>query len=69
VPFNDIDFFLLPTREEAWLETAKDFNDKWNLPHCLGAIDGKHVVPQCPVNTGSSFSILKGHLVLFYLLL
>jgi len=34
---------------------AKDFNDKWNFPHCLGAIDGKHVVLQCPANTGSSF--------------
>ena len=39
----------------AWLEVAKDFNDNWNFPHCLGAIDGKHVVLQCPANTGSFF--------------
>jgi len=26
-----------------------------NFPHCLGAIDGKHVVLECPANTGSSF--------------
>ena len=26
---------------EAWKVIAKDFQEIWNLPHCLGAIDGK----------------------------
>lgn len=34
---------------------AKEFNDIWNFPHCLGASDGKHVVLQVPINTGSEF--------------
>ena len=42
------------------LEVASDFNDKLNFSHCLGAIDGKHVVLQCPANTGSSFFNYKG---------
>jgi hypothetical protein len=42
------------------LEVAKDFNDKWYFPHCLGAINGKHDVLQCPANTGSSIFNYEG---------
>ncbi|TMW44378.1 hypothetical protein DOY81_010542 [Sarcophaga bullata] len=27
---------------------AKDFKNMWNLPNCMGAIDGKHVAIICP---------------------
>lgn len=40
-----------PTNEESWLRIADEFEEKWNFPHCIGAIDGKHVVIQV-----SSFS-------------
>lgn len=40
---------------ENWLKVANDFNYKWNLPNCLGAIDGKHVAIQCPPKSGSLF--------------
>jgi hypothetical protein len=29
-------FFWLLTREEVWLEVAKDFKDEWNFPHWPG---------------------------------
>ncbi|XP_018315064.1 putative nuclease HARBI1 isoform X1 [Mycetomoellerius zeteki] len=34
---------------------AEDFEDLWDFPHCIGAIDGKHVIIQCPDNAGSNF--------------
>ncbi|KAM7303909.1 uncharacterized protein ISCGN_013824 [Ixodes scapularis] len=32
---------------------ASEFEETWNFPHCLGAMDGKHVVIECPGRTGS----------------
>ena len=27
----------------------------WGFPLCLGAIDGKHLIVQCPPNSGGAF--------------
>ncbi|KAH7953439.1 hypothetical protein HPB49_008553 [Dermacentor silvarum] len=35
------------------LQVAREFEDKWDKPHYLGAIDGKHVNVECPANFGS----------------
>ena len=29
--------------EEKWKKNADLFEQKWNFPNCIGAIDGKHV--------------------------
>lgn len=39
--------------EDKWRIISDGFNSKWNFPHCVGAIDGKHVRMQCPDNSGS----------------
>lgn len=48
-------FFQMPQSEEEWLKVAKDFEEKWNYPCCVGAIDGKHIAVKQPENTGSEF--------------
>ncbi|XP_064464418.1 putative nuclease HARBI1 [Ornithodoros turicata] len=42
-----------PSTPEEWQKVAHDFGVIWNFPNCLGAIDGKHVVTECPPNSGS----------------
>lgn len=41
--------------KENWLNVANDFFDKWNMPNCLGAIDGKHIKIKCPPHAGSLY--------------
>lgn len=33
----------MPNTEQEWLRVAKEFETKWNIPHCLGIIDGKQI--------------------------
>ena len=41
-------YLSVPNSQAAWKTIAKACNEKWNFPHCLVAIDGKHVVMQAP---------------------
>lgn len=50
----------MPQNEEDWLRIAGDFNQKWNFPHCLGAMDGKHIVIEAPKNSGTEYYNYKG---------
>lgn len=53
-------FVQFPTKQEEWKQIAADFEEKWQFPHCLGAIDGKHVIIECPYNSGSLNYNYKG---------
>ena len=54
------EFGKMPSNPDEWLAVSKDYEVLWNFPHCLGAIDGKHIVIQAPHNSGSAFYNYKG---------
>lgn len=50
-----------PSTEQEWKNISKGFSSIWNFPHCLGALDGKHIAIQCPAKSGSQFFNYKKH--------
>ena len=48
-----------PSSVNAWKSIADQFHTEWNFPHCIGAVDGKHVGIECPGS--SSFNYKKFH--------
>ena len=49
------EYILCPSSEHEWRHIAGEFERKWQFNHCVGAIDGKHIVMQVPSRAGSSF--------------
>ena len=45
----------MPTSEHEWKKISKDFEDRWNFPHCVGSMDGKHIRIICSPNSGSKY--------------
>ena len=50
----------VPSKAE-WHSIAEDFYVRWNFPNCIEAIDGKHIMIQCPSNSGSLFFNYKSY--------
>ena len=53
-------YLKTPTTEEEWLNIANGFEETWNFPHCIGALDGKHIRIECPKMTGTYYYNYKG---------
>lgn len=45
----------MASSEHEWRKLADDFEQQWNFPKCVGAVDGKHVVITAPPNSGSIY--------------
>ena len=48
-------FLKAPSMAGEWKDIASVFESRWNFPHCLGAIDGKHIMIQAPANSGTMY--------------
>ena len=49
------EYMSLPDFKEKWLPVVKGFEEKWQFPNCVGAIDGKHVPLINPFKSGSAY--------------
>ncbi|KAL4091948.1 hypothetical protein QTP88_026547 [Uroleucon formosanum] len=49
------EYIQLPKNSEGWSAVAKGFESKWNFPHCIGAVDGKHIAVQKPKGSGFQY--------------
>ena len=62
VPWDALASIHMPVPSEVeWQTIADDFFVRWNFPNCIGAIDGKHIMIQCPSNSGSLFFNYKSY--------
>ena len=53
-------YLSFPSSKEDWLEIAKSFEELWNMPHVIGAIDGKCIRMRYPKFSGIQYYNYKG---------
>ena len=49
------EYMSLPDSEDKWLSTANEYEETWQFPNCVGALDGEHIPLINPCNSGSTY--------------
>ncbi|XP_064461689.1 uncharacterized protein LOC135371631 [Ornithodoros turicata] len=47
--------YMKPPGPAEWADIARGFDERWQFPNCLGAVDGKHVRIVAPKKPGSQY--------------
>ena len=55
-----VKFLKAPRCPSDWLEIADGFEEIWDMPNVIGAIDGKHIQIEAPAKSGTLFHNYKG---------
>ena len=53
------EYLRCPTTPDQWKELETEFRIRWNVPHALGALDGKYVALKKPKNSGALYHNYK----------
>ena len=54
--------YLAPPKSSTdWEKIAEQFEERWNFPRVLRALDGKHIRLECPKFSGSLYHNYKGY--------
>ena len=54
------EYLRCSTTPDEWKELETEFRIRWNVPHALGALDGKHVALKKLKNSGALYHNYKG---------
>ena len=63
------EYLICPTDSEDWKKIEERFRNRWNVPHAVSAIDGKHIAIKKPKKSGSEYFNYKGYFTLVLLAL
>ena len=61
------EYLVCPTDPEDWMKIEERFRNRWNVPHAIGALDGKHIAIKKPKRSGSEYFNYKGYFSLVLL--
>ena len=52
---------MCPTDPEDWKKIEERFRNRWNVPHAVSALDGKHIAIKKPKKGGSEYFNYKAY--------